>query len=85
MINPEIGDFVISANKIHEIVWKGNIGLTTVYTVRLVSNPADCLDITVVNCDEIKNTMTLSHLRHLGEIVKKADAPKAIEVLFKNS
>ncbi len=83
MINPDVGDYVISPTKIWEIVHIGKLGVITIYTIKLVDNPADILTMEAVINDT--QSMSISRLRHLGELVKKEDAPKAIEVLFKNS
>jgi len=88
MIDPEVGDYVISPNKIYEITGKYKDGLILRYNVRQVDNPADALEFNNIEqiVDYIDTTaITLSKLRHLGEIVKKEEASKALEVLFKNS
>jgi hypothetical protein len=85
MINPEVGDYVISTTKIYEIVSIDKLGLQVFYSIRLVDNPADILNFHSVLDNTKFAFINLARLRHMGEIVKKEDASKAIEVLFKNS
>ncbi len=84
MIDPQVGDYVISTNQIYEISDVYKINFNTFYNLRRIENPADILDMMTVIDEEIM-CINLSRLRHLGEIVKKDEASKAIEVLFRNS
>lgn len=90
MINE--GDYILGNYEIWEVISVYKSGMDTVYDLRLLSEPGDFLEIYDHQLAEYKgaaashelNAVTLSYVRHLGQIVPK-DSQKAIEILFGKS
>lgn len=88
MEHPKVGDYIIGNNSIFEITKCYYEGLTRIYDIVELTNPADFLDDLSQHTEHVNNKeshgLGLNTLRHLGKIVNKEEAIKAIEVLFKN-
>lgn len=92
MVDPKIGDFIIASDEIYEITDRYNEGYGVYYNISLVDNPADSLDFSGED-NHLKRIiklignyhLTLEQLKNIGHIVKKEEASKAIEILFKKS
>ena len=87
MIN--VGDFILGKDEIWEIVKTYKSGVDTLYDLKRISEPGDFLEIYNYDLAEYKGadpgdglkSVTLSYIRHLGQVVPK-DSQKAIEILF---
>lgn len=95
---PEVGDYIVGSTKIYEIVAiepmgeieSGNGGLSgfninTTYSVQEINDPGGFLEYeeATYHISFTTSGISLSKLRHMGEIIPKEEASKAIEILFK--
>lgn len=93
MYEPKIGDYVIGNKTIYEIVGirprsfvDAETQFHTTYTIQEMADPGDQLEVmfhgTGISIYHVFEGYTLQDLRHLGQIIPKEEASKAIEVLF---
>jgi len=76
-----IGDYILGKEEIWEIVAINKIGANTVYDIKCLTQPGDFLSESPETSVISRESISRSHIRHLGEVVPR-DSQKAVEILF---